>query len=124
MTAMRNPDAKHVDFADLIGVIPSNPRFLPSNLDMVLERRGFVLVGEWKRPNESISRGQEILLGSLAKNSNFLVVLIEGNTDNGMVVSKVQILNPHRGWVEWGDDKESLKDLITQWYTRAERKAK
>jgi hypothetical protein len=124
MTAMRNPDAKHIDFAELIGTIPSNPRFLPSNLDMVLERRGFVLVGEWKRPNENISRGQEILLESLAKNSNFLVALIEGHTDDGMVVSKVQILNPHRGWVEWGDTKESLKDLITQWYNRAERKAR
>ena len=48
MTAMRNPDAKHIDFGELVGVIPSNPRFLPSNLDMVLERRGSFLVGEWK----------------------------------------------------------------------------
>jgi hypothetical protein len=122
MTAMRNPDAKHIDFADLIGLIPSNPRFLPSNLDMVLERKGSFLVGEWKRPNESISRGQEILLENLAKKPGFLVVLIEGNTDEGMEVSKVQLFNPHKGWIEWGDNKESLKDLITQWYARAERK--
>ena len=122
MTAMRNPDAKHIDFAHLIGVIPSNPRFLPSNLDMVLERRGDFLIGEWKRPNESISRGQEILLENLAKKPGFLVVLIEGNTDAEMVVNKVQLFNPHKGWIDWGDSKESLKDLITQWYARAERK--
>jgi hypothetical protein len=124
MTAMRNPDAKHIDFAEFIGVIPSNPRFLPSNLDMVLERKGSFLVGEWKRPNESISRGQEILLENLARKPGFLVVLIEGNTDVGMEVSKVQLFNPHKGWIEWGDSKESLKDLITQWYARAERKAR
>jgi len=121
MTAMRNPDAKHIDFAHLIGVIPSNPRFLPSNLDMVLERRGDFLIGEWKRPNESISRGQEILLENLAKKPGFLVVLIEGNTDAEMVVNKVQLFNPHKGWTDWGDSVESLKDLITQWYARAER---
>lgn len=124
MTAMRNPDAKHIDFGELVGVIPTNPRFLPSNLDMVLERKGHFLVGEWKRPNESISRGQEILLNNLARKPNFLVVLIEGDTDAGMVVSKVQLFNPHKGWIEWGDNKESLKDLITQWYARAERSPK
>ena len=124
MTAMRNPDAKHIDFAELVGVIPSNPRFLPSNLDMVLERKGSFLVGEWKRPNESISKGQEILLENLAKKSGFLVVLIEGNTDDGMQVNKVQLFNPHKGWIDWGDSVESLKDLITQWYARAERKTR
>ncbi len=124
MTAMRNPDAKHIDFAYLIGLIPSNPRFLPSNLDMVLERKGSFLVGEWKRPNEKISRGQEILLENLARKPGFLVVLIEGNTDTEMVVSNVQLFNPHKGWIEWGDSKESLKDLITQWYARAERKTR
>ena len=121
---MRNPDVKHIDFADLIGIIPSNPRFLPSNLDMVLERKGDFLIGEWKRPNESISRGQEILLQNLAKKPGFLVVLIEGNTDDGMEVSKVQLFNPHRGWVDWGDSVESLKSLITQWYERTERKTR
>ena len=121
---MRNPDAKHIDFGELSGVIPTNPRFLPSNLDMVLERKGSFLVGEWKRPNESISRGQEILLNNLAKKDGFLVLLIEGDTDDGMVVSKVQIFHPVKGLVEWGDDVASLKNIITQWYARAERNAK
>jgi len=124
MIAMRNPDAKHIDFAELVGMIPTNPKFLASNLDMVLERKGHFLVGEWKRPNESISKGQEILLTNLAMKPGFLVVLIEGDTDADMVVNKVQIFNPHKGWIEWGDSKESLKDLITQWYARAERSPK
>ena len=89
MTAMRNPDAKHTDFTDLIGVIPSNPKLLPSNLDMVIERFGHFLIGEWKRPNEKISMGQEILLKRLATKDDIVVLLIEGDTDDGMVVNKI-----------------------------------
>lgn len=121
MTAMRNPDAKHIDFAELIGVIPSNPKFLPSNLDMVLERKGSFLVGEWKRPNENISRGQEILLQNLATKPKFTVILIEGDTDDGMVVNKIEVMHPIKGIIEWGYSVDSLKDLIRQWYARAER---
>jgi hypothetical protein len=126
MTAMRNPDAKHTDFADLIGVIPSNPRLLPSNLDMVLERNGIFLVGEWKRPSESISLGQEILLKNLAKMPNFLVLVIEGNTDNGMVVNKVSMYDKksENGWSsielkEVGNSVDDLKNIIRMWYTKA-----
>ena len=64
-TAMRNPEAKHLDFGELRGIIPENPRFLPSNLDMILERHQQFFIGEWKRPNEPISKGQFILLSKL-----------------------------------------------------------
>ena len=97
---------------------------LPYECYLIGELAASFLVGEWKRPNESISRGQEILLENLAKKPGFLVVLIEGNTDAEMVVNKVQLFNPHKGWIDWGDSVESLKDLITQWYARAERKTR
>jgi hypothetical protein len=126
MTAMRNPDAKHTDFADLVGVIPSNPKLLPSNLDMVLERNGIFLVGEWKRPSESISLGQDILLKNLSKMSNFLVLVIEGNTDNGMVVNKISIYDKkfENGWSsvelkEIGNNIDDLKNIIRMWYAKA-----
>lgn len=126
MTAMRNPDAKHTDFGDLIGVIPSNPKLLPSNLDMVLERNGYFLVGEWKRPNESISLGQEILLKNLSKMPNFIVLVIEGNTDDGMVVNKVSMygLKTENGWsstdlMEIGNSLDDLKNTIRMWYAKA-----
>jgi hypothetical protein len=126
MTAMRNPDAKHIDFGELIGVISSNPRFLPSNLDMVLERNGFFLVGEWKRPSEKVSFGQEILLKSLAAMPNFLVLVIEGNTDDGMVVSKISMygVKTENGWssidlIEVGNKLDDLKNTIRMWYAKA-----
>ena len=33
---MRNGEAKHIDFADLEGVIPTNPKLMPSNVDFIL----------------------------------------------------------------------------------------
>ena len=56
--AMRNARATHVDFGFLRGVIGSNPNFMPSNIDMVLERKGSFLFGEWKeREREFRTKG-------------------------------------------------------------------
>ena len=124
MTAMRNPDAKHTDFTDLIGIIPSNPKLLPSNLDMVIERFGNFLIGEWKRPNEKISLGQEILLKRLATKEDIVVLLIEGDTDNGMVVHKIEAINKDGSLTHIGDDVNALKGFIRFWYEHAEKKAR
>ena len=48
---MRNRQAPHIDFADLVGLMDKR---LPSNIDMVMERHGKFLIGEWKRPDEKI----------------------------------------------------------------------
>ena len=121
---MRNPDAKHTDFTDLIGVIPSNLKLLPSNLDMVIERFGNFLVGEWKRPSEKISLGQEILLKRLATKEDFTVLLIEGDTDDGMVVHKIEAFTKDGGLVHIGKDVNALKGFIRFWYEHAEKKAR
>lgn len=121
---MRNPDAKHTDFTDLIGVIPSNLKLLPSNLDMVIERFGNFLVGEWKRPNEKISMGQEILLKRLATKEDFTVLLIEGDTDDGMVVNKIEAINKDGTFNQIGTSTETLKKFIRFWYEHSEKKAR
>ena len=121
---MRNPDAKHTDFADLVGVIPENPKFLASNLDMVMERYGYFLVAEWKRPGEEISKGQEILLKHLANMEKFVVLLIEGDTDDGMVVNRIEAINKDGSLTHIGDDANALKGFIKFWYEHAEKKAR
>lgn len=115
---MRNPSARHIDFTQLAGLIPSNPKFLPSNLDMVYERNGRFLVAEWKRPGENISGGQERLLRAMAKVPGFIVLIVTGDTDDGVNVSSVnrilptgeislvcnsadELLKKIRGWYEW-----------------------
>jgi len=124
MTAMRNPDAKHTDFGEFIGLIPSNPKLLPSNLDMVIERHSYFLIGEWKRPSEKISLGQEILLKRLASKDDFVVLLIEGDTDDGMVVTNIEAFNASGALVAIGKNKEDLKRFIKFWYEHAEKKAR
>ena len=89
--AMRNPDAKHIDYGFMQGVI--NDKVLPSNIDGILERNGQFLVFEWKRKNEKISKGQEILLKALAKSKGFTVAIVCGDTDNGINFEHCWILD-------------------------------
>ena len=119
---MRNPDAKHKDFGALIGIIPTNPRFLPSDIDMVYERNQCFLFAEWKRASESFGGGQRILLRKLAKQPRTVVLLIVGDTDNSMNVEKVFYINPSEpDPVLLGDGFETLKGAIIEWYEAANK---
>lgn len=119
--AMRNPDAKHKDFGALIGLIPTNPRFLPSDIDMVYERNQCFLFGEWKRSGESLGGGQKILLKNLAKQPRSVVILIVGNTDEGMHVEEVYQICADGESVLLGNGFEALKEVILMWYEAANK---
>lgn len=121
MRAMRNQSASHIDFGSLVGLIPNNPKFLPSNLDMVYERKGKFLVAEWKRENEEISAGQDVLLRRLAKVPGFTVLIITGNTDEEMVVSSVRWLKPNNYYENLGSSVEDLKEVVRLWYEHADK---
>jgi hypothetical protein len=109
---MRNPLAVHIDFKDLQGITGKR---IPSNIDMILERHGRFLVGEWKRENEKISIGQQILLKQLAKVDKFTVLVIVGDTDEGMKVSKIWHLKPNESWKMLGSSVNDLKEYIIEW---------
>ena len=116
--AMKNVQATHIDFGFLKGVISSNPLAMPSNIDMVFERNCNFLFGEWKRPNEKISRGQEILLFNLAKNDRNTVLVIEGDTDNNEVnISKINLISK-TGTLKIGNSLEDFKCFLNAWYQR------
>ena len=113
---MRNAYASHTDFGFLNGIIQDNPKAMPSNLDMVLERKGKFLVGEWKRTNEEISVGQKILLKQLAILPNFTVLIINGYSDSeGMEIDKFyQVGQSSLIYIDTGID--ALKSYINTWY--------
>lgn len=119
---MRNPDARHLDFQDLAGLIPEHPKFLPSNLDMVYERREHFLVCEWKRPNEQFGGGQLILLQALARTPKFVVLIITGDTDAGMRVKRIEKLKPSGDLEFKGDSMVHLESLILKWFYYVENK--
>jgi len=116
---MRNPDAKHLNFSALQGVIASNPKWLPSNIDMLAERNGKFLLCEWKRPSEQFGGGQLILLKSLAKVPNFTVIIVQGNTDNEMVVEKFWQLMSWGKPYTMGESLVGFKQFINDWYEGA-----
>jgi len=114
---MRDKYAPHVDFGELSGLLG---KVLPSNLDMVLERKGHFLFGEWKRDGEKISKGQEILLKALSGLPKATVLVVSGDTDNGMRVDCFWRVLPDGRYVEYGKGLIAFKDYITEWYLVAD----
>lgn len=115
---MRNPYAAHIDFTELTGLLG---KVVPSNLDMVYERKGSFLVAEWKRDGEQVSKGQEILLKSLSRLPSHTVLIINGYTeDREMTVSKFWRVLPHHECVLAGNGLTELKDYIVEWYMVAD----
>tara|TARA_B100001059_G_C17801787_1_gene566631 strand:- start:169 stop:552 length:384 start_codon:yes stop_codon:yes gene_type:complete len=120
---MRNNQAKHIDFGFLSGVIEDNPKAMPSDLDMVFERKGKFLIAEWKRDGEKISMGQKILLKSLAKNDNFKVLIIEGYSYDGATeVKRIGIIKQDK-LEKIAEGIDGLKKVIKRWYKYANKGA-
>ena len=116
MRAMRSASAAHVDFGDFAGMVESNPKLLPSDIDMIIERKGKFFVGEWKRQGENLSQGQEILLKTLAKQQQFTVCVIIGNTDTETVINSVLCISKSGEYRKIGASLDDLKVFINQWY--------
>ncbi len=119
--AMKNPQAVHIDFFKFKGLIASNPKALPCNIDMVIERKEKFLVGEWKRDNEEVSLGQKILLRNLAKQPQFIVLLITGDTDDEAVVTSFGRITKYGAFKHLGSSLDELKDFVTRWYEWADK---
>lgn len=113
---MRNAYASHTDFGFLRGIILENTKAMPSNIDMVFERRGKFLIGEWKREDEEISLGQKILLKALANQDKFTVLVINGYSDDtGTEVNNFYKVTKDK-LVILGNGIEKLKHFINDWY--------
>lgn len=114
---MRDRYAPHVDFGELSGLLG---KVLPSNLDMVLERKGHFLFGEWKRDGEKISKGQEILLKALSGLPKTTVLVVSGDSDDGMRVERFWKVLSNGQCIECGKGLIAFKDYITEWYLIAD----
>lgn len=119
---MRNANATHIDYGALKGIIPNNPNFVPSNIDGIAERNGKFLVMEWKRPNEKVSDGQRILLQRLANVPKFTVLIIQGNTDESLVINDFWQVQPYGSCIKLGKSIEEFKEFYIMWYEWANQK--
>ena len=120
VSLMRNQVPTHIDYGDFVGLVSNSPGFTPSNVDGIAERKGKFLVMEWKRQNEKSSKGQQYLLRSLAAQPNFIVVIIRGNTDNGVNMGNYYLVQPQGGCILIGNGFESFKAYYKQWYEWAD----
>jgi len=113
---------EHIDFGFLKGIIKSNPRGLPSNVDGVYERFGYFLFLEFKRPGEQISQGQLILLRALAAMPQSQVLIITGNFEPGEIYfESCEMLMPNGQRQEIASSLEVLKNRINTWHDEKSR---
>lgn len=118
---LRNVMAQLIDYRDLNGVIESNPKFAPSDIDMIYERNGHFLVAEWKKPDESFGGGQEIMLKSLAKIPQFTVIKVCGASyETRLVVDDIYWMTSSGFWKPAGYGVERLKEFIKNWYAKVD----
>ena len=117
---MRNPNAKHINFEFMKGIIPDNYLWLGSNIDMCCHRGTQFLFAEWKRIYEEIPVGQEILLKALSDNPNCHVFIIDGWSDEtGTEVSRVTRWYKGKKVVQ-GSSLEDLKEILVKFYRYAD----
>ena len=117
---MRSLLASHVDYGDFVGVISNSPKFTPSDLDGIAERNGKFFVMEWKRPKEKVSTGQRIMLQALAGKADFIVVIVIGDTDNGMKIEEFFLVQPHGSCIKIGTSKQEFIAYYKQWFEWAD----
>ena len=124
--SMRNPNPRVVDYGELIGLIPDNEKFSPSDIDGICERNGQFLIMEWKRPKdaeyegEKVSYGQQKLLQALAAKEGFIVIIVYGKTDDTMEVEKFFRVQPEGPCIPLGTGTEMFKNFYKQWYELAD----
>ena len=117
---MRNPQATHIDYAEFLGVISDNPKFCPCNIDGIVERKGKILLMEWKRQKEGFSEGQKLLLKALARSPDITVVIVRGNTDAELVIEEFFYVSREGTTVKAGFGKEEFFAWYREWYKYAD----
>ncbi len=97
------------------------PGFQIKVLDALLNSKNF-LIGEWKKPNENMATGQQLLLKAFAQVPKFTVLVIIGNTDNEQteVGDVFQVVLGR--CVRIGEGLDFLKDFYIMWYEFANSK--
>ena len=117
---MRNANAPHTDFGFLLEVIPNNPKAIPSDIDMIFERKKQFFVGEWKVPGERMSLGQELTLRALSELENFSVYIIQGYSNSkGRIIKDIyKFVNGKPKLI--GSGEERFLSIYKAWYDFAD----
>jgi hypothetical protein len=91
----------------------------PSDIDGILERFGYFLVMEVKKPGELTSRGQEILLSALSQIPRFTVIKIVRSMEEGVNY----LLNYRTGEGRTISPADFIQ-MVEKWAWEADRRGK
>jgi predicted ATPase len=117
--SMRNSLAKHIDFGFLKGLF-RNLSELPINIDMLMEKNGYFVIAEWKKPGEHIPKGQMIALKRLAEMPRVNVLIITGNSDeNECYINDIEQVTAEGKLVLVGNGLDFFRERMKGWYDRA-----
>lgn len=95
-----------------------------SDIDGVVERNGYFLFMEWKKPPGNLSTGQRIMLEKLSSKAGVTCIVVSGpvhpsaNTSLRVQCFKAGRLQPESKSVTL----DGLRELFAQWYDNVNRK--
>ena len=119
---MNNPNARNIDFGFLKGLVGQAPTTIPSDIDMVFERKGSFLFGEWKYFGEGINQGQEIMLRKLADKPGVNVLKVNYRRgEDGLPIVLEFFRIKHNRFIRIGKGKEQFSKYVTKWWALAEK---
>lgn len=84
------------------------------DIDGMVERNGYFLWVETKRPNTPLSKGQSIMFEALAKKPDFTVIVIWGEVNKP---EKLQYVGENTTHIA---DLDTVKKHFTDWYKRVD----
>lgn len=96
-------------------------RIAPTDLDGIVERNGYFLVLEAKRPGVTISYGQGCTLEAMRRNGSFTVIIIWGETNKP---EKLRLITRHAETDFDPADIDTLRKLVSRWFAWANSQPK
>lgn len=103
------------DWSQFHDCFPSDKMSL-SDIDGIMERNGYFLIIETKRPNVKIPTGQWILLRTLSKHENITVMIVWGHKNQPIALQFVGQKEQIR------IDLQGMKKYIKEWFDKVDKR--
>lgn len=95
-------------------------RISPTDVDGLVERRGALLMLEWKRPGGELRQGQRITLLALCKYPRCAGVVVWGTT-TPMAPERMQLFWNGKAQDVTPADMDKVRSAVSRWFAMADR---
>lgn len=98
-----------------------NTRISPTDVDGLVERRGALLMLEWKRPGGQLREGQRLALLSLSKIPRCAAIVVWGATQPAMAPERMQVFWDGQAQDTVDADIGKVREAVSRWFDMANR---